>query len=71
MERGWLITDGSQTSPAIHSRTEEFNFELNLEPIRGLKILLTNNWTDNRTQQVQFMYADQPTSRTGSFTKHI
>jgi cell surface protein SprA len=69
LERGWLLTDENQTSPAIWNNTTEFNFELNLEPIRGLKILLTNNRTDNRTQQVQFMYADMPTTRTGSFTK--
>ena len=72
LARGWLITDNSQTSPAVWSKTTEFNFELNLEPIRGLKILLTNNRTDNRTQQIQFMYEDRPTTRTGSFTKtHI
>ena len=72
LARGWLLTDATQISPAIWSDTKEFNFELNLEPIRGLKILLTNNHTDNRTQQVQFMYADMPTTRTGSFTKtHI
>lgn len=72
LDRGWLLTDATQISPAIWSNTQEFNFELNLEPIRGLKILLTNNRTDNRTQQVQFMYADMPTTRTGSFTKtHI
>lgn len=72
LSRGWLITDDNQTSPAIWNRSEEFNFELNLEPIRGLKILLTNNRTDSRTQQIQFMYDDMPTSRTGSFTKtHI
>ncbi|MCM1319007.1 MAG: cell surface protein SprA [Muribaculaceae bacterium] len=72
LARGWLLTDATQISPAIWSNTQEFNFELNLEPIRGLKILLTNNRTDNRTQQVQFMYEDMPTTRTGSFTKtHI
>jgi len=72
LDRGWLLTDATQISPAIWSDTQEFNFELNLEPIRGLKILLTNNRTDNRTQQVQFMYDDMPTTRTGSFTKtHI
>ena len=72
LARGWLLTDATQISPAIWSTTQEFNFELNLEPIRGLKILLTNNRTDNRTQQVQFMYADMPTTRSGSFTKtHI
>lgn len=72
LERGWLITDDNQTSPAIWNQSNEFNFELNLEPIKGLKILLTNNRTDSRTQQIQFMYDDMPTSRSGSFTKtHI
>ena len=69
MDRGWLLTQSDQTSPAIWNNTQEFNFELTLEPIRGLKILLTSNLTDNRTQQVQFMYAGQPTSRSGSYTR--
>lgn len=69
MDRGWLMTGTDQTSPAIWNKTQEFNFELTLEPIRGLKILLTSNLTDNRTQQVQFMYADMPTSRSGSYTR--
>lgn len=68
-EKGWLIIDETQTSPAITSRTSEFNFELNLEPIRGLKIVLTSNRTDNRTNQIQFMYADMPTTYSGSYTK--
>lgn len=67
-ERGWLITDNGQTSPAVWSRTKELNVELNLEPIKGLKIQLTSNRTDNRTNQIQFMYDDAPTSRSGSFT---
>lgn len=68
-ERGWLLTADGMTSPALYSHTEEFNFEVNLEPIRGLKIQLTANRTDNRTNQVQFMYADMPTSLAGSYTK--
>ena len=69
LKNGWLITDQGQTSPAIWTRMKEFNFELNLEPIRGLKILLTSNLTDNRTRQVQFMYADMPTTFSGSYTR--
>ena len=69
LDRGWLLTGNDLTSPAIWNKTTEFNFELTLEPIRGLKILLTSNLTDNRTQQVQFMYSDMPTSRTGSYTR--
>ncbi|MDE5968295.1 MAG: cell surface protein SprA, partial [Muribaculaceae bacterium] len=67
-ERGWLITDDGQTSPAIASNTRELNLEVNLEPIKGLKIQLTTNHTDNHTTQTQFMYADMPVTHTGSFT---
>lgn len=68
MQRGWLITDNGQTSPAIFSRTSEMTIELNLEPIKGLKIMLMANRTDNRTKSVQFMYPTSPTSLAGSFT---
>lgn len=69
LRRGWLITDDGQTSPAIFSRTNELNIELTLEPIRGLKIMLTTNRTDNRTRSTQFMYDNMPTSLVGSYTK--
>lgn len=72
LERGWLLTDGKQTSPAVWNKGEEFNFELSVEPIRGLKIVLTSNLTDNRTSQVQFMYSNMPTAFSGSYTRtHI
>ena len=67
-ERGWLMTDDGQTSPANFSRTSELNIELNLEPLPGLKIQLTSNRTDSRTSQVQFMYDNMPTAYAGSFT---
>ncbi|OUO98592.1 cell surface protein SprA [Barnesiella sp. An22] len=71
-ERGWLLCDSTQISPAVIGRTEEFNIEIALEPIRGLKINLTGNRTDTRSSQMQFMYADMPTTRGGSYTKtHI
>ena len=68
-ERGWLITDDGQTSPAMWSTGTELNIELQLEPVKGLKIQLTSNRTDNRTSQIQFMYADMPVTRSGSYTK--
>lgn len=67
-DRGWLITDGSQTSPAIWNSTSEINLELNLEPAKGLKISLYTNRSDNRTAQIQFMFDDMPTAYSGSFT---
>ena len=71
-ERGWLMTTDDMTSPAVYSHTNEANFEVVIEPLRGLKIQLTANRTDNRTSQIQFMYNDMPTSLAGSYTKtHI
>ena len=69
LHRGWLITDDGQTSPAIFAHTKELNFDLTLEPVKGLKIVLTTNRTDNRTRSVQFMYDNMPTALAGSYTK--
>lgn len=71
-ERGWLMTEDGQTSPANFNRQMEVTIEAKLEPAPGLKIDLTGSHNDSRTRQIQFMFDDMPTSRTGSFTKtHI
>lgn len=69
LRRGWVMTGSDQTSPAIFSRTAEVNLELTLEPVRGLKILLTGNRTDNRTKQMQIAQENMPVVYAGSFTK--
>ncbi len=68
-QRGWLLCDESMTSPALYAKTQEFSAEIQLEPIKGLKITLTGNRTDNRTSQLQFMYDDMMTVYSGSYTK--
>lgn len=68
LDRGWLITDDGQTSPAVWSRTQELNIEANFELFKGFKVQLTFNRTDNRTSQIQFMYDDRPTTYSGTFT---
>jgi cell surface protein SprA len=40
-DRGWLITDDGQTSPAVISRANELNIELQFEFVKGLKLQLT------------------------------
>ena len=71
LERGWLMNDQSMTSPAIYGNTQEFNAEIQLEPIAGLKITLNGNRTDNRTSQIQFMFDDPTITYGGSYTKPI
>lgn len=68
-ERGWLMVDDGQTSPAIANKSIEISMEGSIEPIPGLKITVNAQRNDSRTNSVQFMYDDMPTSRTGSYTK--
>ena len=68
-DMGWLMMDQNQISPAIYNQMKEYSFEVNLEPIRGLKVTLTSNLTDSRTEQVQFMFAGNPASYTGSYMR--
>ena len=69
LKKEWLLTGNEMTSPAIWNKGKEFNFELILEPIRGLRIVLTSNLADNRTQQIQFMYENMPRSLSGSYMR--
>ncbi len=69
LDNGWLITDSDQVSPALYTKSNDFNFELTLEPVKGLKIVLTSNLTDSRIDQIQFMYKDRPTSYSGSYLR--
>ena len=70
--RGWLLGDKNQTTPALYSATKELTMEVALEPISGLKITLTGNRTDNRTNQIHFMYEDPRIKYGGSYIKtHI
>lgn len=69
MQNDWLIIDPQQTSAAIWNRATEFQFDLTLEPISGLRIQLTSNLTDNRTQQIQFTQKNMPVLHSGSYLR--
>ena len=70
--RGWLLGDSTLTSPALYTRNLEFKAEVDIEPIAGLKIKLTGNRTDNRSNQIQFMYENPTIIYGGSYVKtHI
>ena len=68
IDNGWLIVNDSLTSPAIMSTTNDFQYKIALEPIRGLKIDLTGSRVSTHAKQYQFMFPDVPIQRSGSFT---
>jgi len=41
IDKGWLTTDASFSSPTITTSTEDFNFKVIYEPIKGLKLDLS------------------------------
>lgn len=69
LDNGWLIQDELMTNPAITGMTRELNIDADIEPITGLKIKLTGNWSRTNSNQIQFMYEGSPTIYGGSFSK--
>lgn len=70
--RGWLMGDTTQTTPALYSRTEQLDLEMKLEPIPGLQITLKGNRTDSRSNAIQFMFNDPQVMYGGKYIKtHI
>jgi cell surface protein SprA len=66
--RGWLLNADSIATPATTNNTEDLNLKLTLEPFRDFKIDLNANRTQTRAKSVQYMYAGNPTTQTGTFT---
>jgi len=64
---GWLLTSDSVSTPATCSTTEDLQIKANLEPFSDFKIDLSMSRTTNKSQSVQYMYAGNPTTQTGSF----
>lgn len=67
-DRGWLIRDTNNISPAMINSARNLTIRANLEPLPGLKIDLNANRVDTRNTEIQYMYAGMPEIRGGSFT---
>ncbi|MCR5678921.1 MAG: cell surface protein SprA [Prevotella sp.] len=68
LDHGWLLCNDNVATPSTGSSTEDFQLRATLEPVRDMKIDLTATRTVNKARSVQYMYAGQPTTYSGSFT---
>ncbi|MCR5179759.1 MAG: cell surface protein SprA [Bacteroidaceae bacterium] len=66
-ERGWLISNDSANVAASTNSTEDIQIKATLEPLPDLKIDLNASRTQNRTKSMQYVFAGNPTTQTGSF----
>ncbi len=72
MDRGWLMGDRTQTTPAVYDNSNDFKSTIKIEPITGLEITLTGSRIDSRKNNIQFMYDDPMIMYSGRYTKtHI
>ena len=63
VENGWISDDTLQDQAYVKTYNEDMHFSSTLEPIQGLRIILTAFKTTDQTYQTTFKYLDE----TGSF----
>ena len=64
----WLLMNDSVATPATTNLTEDLQLRATLEPIKNLKIDLNASRTSTKAKSVQYMYAGNPTTESGTFT---
>ena len=66
-ENNWLLNSDSVATPATTNLMEDLQIKASLEPLPDLKIDLSASRTMNSAKSIQYMYAGNPTTRTGTF----
>ena len=65
--RGWLIKDSTNITPAMINQMERFNFTAQIEPVVGMRITLNADRTTSNQKQYYFMYDGMPPKMNGNF----
>ncbi len=67
VDNKWLLMADSIATPASTNQTIDLQLRATLEPIRDLKIDLNASRTETRSRSIQYMYANRPTTQSGTF----
>ena len=67
-ENNWLLQNDSVATPATTNKTEDLQIRMTLEPVKNLKIDLNASRTQTTAKSIQYMYAGNPTTQSGTFT---
>ena len=65
--RGWLIKDSTNVTPAMLNKMETFKFTAQVEPIAGMRITLNADRSSSKRNQYYFMYNNMPPKINGDF----
>ncbi len=64
---GWLLSNESVATPATTNKSEDLQLRMTLEPLRNFKIDLTASRSTTRGRSIQYMYAGNPMTESGTF----
>ena len=64
---GWLLSNNSVATPATTNKSEDLQLRMTLEPLRNFKIDLTASRSTTRGRSIQYMYAGNPMTESGTF----
>ena len=67
-DNNWLLFNDSVATPATTNKTEDLQLRVTLEPVKNLKIDLNASRTQTTSKSIQYMYAGNPTTQSGTFT---
>ena len=65
--RGWLIKNNSNVTPAMVNQMESFKLTAQVEPIAGMRINFNADRTASNQKQFYFMYDNMPPKINGNF----
>ena len=63
----WMLHSDNVATPATINSSNDLQIRATLEPIRDMKVELNASRTDTRAKSIQYMYANKPTTYSGSF----
>lgn len=69
IDKGWLVMSDSVVSPAVFASTKTLRIESTVLPFKGFNIKLAASRNESDNRQIQYMIADRPETRTGSFSQ--
>lgn len=64
----WLLNSEAVATPANTNYTKDIQLRMTLEPVRNLKVDLNASRTETISKSVQYMFAGNPTTQSGTFT---
>lgn len=67
-ENNWLLMADNIATPATTNKTEDLQLRMTLEPVRDVKIDLNASRTETVAKSIQYMYAGNPTTQSGTLT---